>query len=269
MSYQTALSGLDWSMVPSGMTVPPAGISAMTQYEGGMASILAGNNIGYITANVSSGNYAGTINDVVYDTIVVSGTASANITISLYTDSNNGHKKYQVYIPATCLVASSGGPYTLTITTGTGSCVYVPIAQNGDTLLSPSLLFNIYVDSNGNVTSDDWQISGSNSNGKWLRYADGTLFQQMYAKINGTAPAYGFFSDWNPRTVTFPASFIDTTYQWYSKGRGSWGAWMSAELDDNAKTVSYMTGNVQNSYNSTATCDTSSYLAIFLWGRWR
>jgi hypothetical protein len=197
MSYQTALSGLDWSMVPSGMTVPPAGISAMTQYEGGMASILAGNNIGYITANISSGNYTGTINDVVYDTIVVSGTASANRTITLYTDSNNGHKKYQVYIPATCLVASSGGPYTLTITTGSGNSVYIPIAAQGSLILSSSLLFNIYVDSSGNVTSN---------------YTSENYAQSLYNNVMSTTTTSftdipGFYVNFTPRSSKVRISY--------------------------------------------------------------
>ncbi len=182
MSYQTALSGLDWSMVPSGMSVPAAGIVAMTTYESGMGAILASNNVGSLNINISSSNYTGTIGDITNEIIAISGTTSSNITVTLYFNAStqNGVKSYKVYIPSASLVAGSGGPYTLTITTGSGNSVWVPISATGNTLYSTSgvsnnLMFNIYVDSSGNVTSDDWQISGSNSYGSFVQFADGTM----------------------------------------------------------------------------------------------
>ena len=158
MSYQTALSGLDWSMVPSGMSIPAAGISAMTTYESGMGAILASNNVGALNIDISSSNYTGTIVDITNEIIAISGTTSSNRTVTLYFNAStqNGVKSYKVYIPSASLVASSGGPYTLIITTGSGSSVYVPISANGDALHTPgsNLLFNIYIDSIGNVTAD-------------------------------------------------------------------------------------------------------------------
>jgi len=156
MSYQTALSGLDWSMVPSGMSIPAAGISAMTTYESGMGAILASNNVGALNIDISSSNYTGTIGDITNEIIAISGTTSSNRTITLYFNAStqNGVKSYKVYIPSASLVAGSGGPYTLTITTGLGTSVGVPIIENGLTPTLRNLLFSIYVDSLGNVSSD-------------------------------------------------------------------------------------------------------------------
>jgi len=203
MSYQTALSGLDWSMVPSGMSIPAAGISAMTTYESGMGAILASNNVGALNIDISSSNYTGTIGDITNEIIAISGTTSSNRTVTLYFNAStqNGVKSYKVYISSASLVAGSGGPYTLTITTGSGNSVWVPISATGNTLYSTSgvsnnLMFNIYVDSSGNVTSDDWQISGSNSNGSFVQFADGTM--ECRALIPGAT--YG-------STQTFPGAF--------------------------------------------------------------
>ena len=179
MSYQTAISGLDWQMVPSGMIVPSGGIAAMQQYEQGMGAICAGNNVGYINANLTSGDYTGTIADIVYDTIMVTGNIATNRNIKLYYNAGtlNGVKRYFVILTPQ---ASSGGPFTVTITTGTGKTVIVPIAASGDTLTSPDLQIEVTVDPSGNVRSASFTVSGSNSNGSWVTYGDGTLIMYGY-----------------------------------------------------------------------------------------
>lgn len=63
-----------------------------------------------------------------------------------------------ILIEASDLVASLGGPFILTITTGTGSVVRVPIAAAGQSILSGDLLFDIWIDAAGNVTSSGWSI---------------------------------------------------------------------------------------------------------------
>ena len=100
MSYQTAISGLDWQMTPSGISIPAQGIAAMQLYEQGMGAIVAGNNVGYINANIAGGNYNGSINDIVYDMIVISGSINANMTVNLYYNSGtqNGVKRYTVIL---------------------------------------------------------------------------------------------------------------------------------------------------------------------------
>lgn len=202
MSYQTAISGLDWQMVPSGMIVPPAGIAAMQLYEQGMGAIVAGNNVGYINANIAGGNYNGTINDVVYDTIIISGAINANRTVNLYFNSGtqNGVKRYTVILASN---ASSGGPYTVTLTTGTGSTVVVPIPASGDTVYSNPLVFMLYVDPSGNVIDGTWKISGSNSNGSYIQFDDGTMEEW------GVKALTAF-----PTALTFPVSFANNAYSW-------------------------------------------------------
>jgi hypothetical protein len=112
--------------------------------------------------------------------------------------------EYIILIPAAYLKASSGGPYTLTIQTpAAGTSVKVPISASGDTILSGNLLFEVYVDASGNVTSDQWQISGSNTNGTYVECNDGTLRCRYRLSIAANSNA----------TWTFPVSFIDTTYQ--------------------------------------------------------
>ena len=174
MSYQTAISGLDWQMVPSGMSIPAQGIAAMQLYEQGMGAIVAGNNVGYINANIAGGNYNGSINDIVYDTIVISGSINANRKVNLYYNSGtqNGVKRYTVILAS---VASSGGPYTVTLTTGTGATVVVPIVASGDTVYSNPLVFMLYIDGSGNVIDGPWKISGSNTNGFYIMSDDGTM----------------------------------------------------------------------------------------------
>ena len=59
----------------------------------------------------------------------LSAAPSANVIYTLPLTYPATHK---IYIPAAYLVASSGGPYTLTIKTATGtSVVYVPIIKSG------------------------------------------------------------------------------------------------------------------------------------------
>ncbi len=261
MSYQTALSGLDWSMVPSGMSVPAAGIVAMTTYESGMGAILASNNVGSLNINISSSNYTGTIGDITNEIIAISGTTSSNRTVTLYFNAStqNGVKSYKVYIPSASLVAGSGGPYTLTITTGSGNSVWVPISATGNTLYSTSgvsnnLMFNIYVDSSGNVTSDDWQISGSNSYGSFVQFADGTMEEYKL----GTITAY-------PTLITFPIPFIDTTYKINGNGEIANSANM-ASFNPASRLVGSIYAWVDDANGSNHTSGLINWRAS---GRWR
>jgi len=58
-----------------------------------------------------------------------------------------------VLIPSAYLVASAGGPFTLTITTGLGTTETVTISAAGSTIVSGDLIFNIQVDASGNVNA--------------------------------------------------------------------------------------------------------------------
>lgn len=139
----------------------------------------------------------------------LSAAISANF---VYNTIPNTQGQYSIYIPAAYLVASSGGPYTLTLSTGVAgkTTVLVPICNTGDTLLSGNLLFNVYVDALGNVTSDAWTVSGSNSNGTYIKFSDGTMEQWgnfgpavVGQTIRGLPCAYTQFD-------TIQASYIPT-----------------------------------------------------------
>lgn len=76
---------------------------------------------------------------------------SANTTYTVA----EGASCYTVIIPKAYLIAASGGPYTLTITTGVAATetVKIPISITGITPVR-GLQFNVFVDSSGNVMSD-------------------------------------------------------------------------------------------------------------------
>jgi hypothetical protein len=82
-----------------------------------------------------------------------------------------------VIIPKEYLISSNASTQSLIITTGVASSetVIVPISPSGDTITSPSLMFNLYIDTAGNVYSDNFIVSGSNSNGSYIKFADGTM----------------------------------------------------------------------------------------------
>jgi len=159
------------------------------------------------TYDLTSADIAQTLAETAKDVLVLGGSIGANRTVTLYLDANNnGNKKYTVVVPAATLVASSGGPFTVTITTGIAgkTTVAVPICKNGDALLSGGLQFDIFVDSVGNVTYGEWEISGSNSNGSYVKFDDGTMICRV--ALGAVSMASGTTYTW-----TFPAAFVSTT----------------------------------------------------------
>jgi hypothetical protein len=101
---------------------------------------------------------------------------------------------YPIKIPAAYLKASAGGPFTLTLSTGVigKDSVLVPIAKSTDTIDSGPLLFDVEVDAVGNLTSKAWDIDGHNSNGSWVKFADGTLRQRLFTSSSvAISTAYG------------------------------------------------------------------------------
>jgi hypothetical protein len=102
---------------------------------------------------------------------------SAKISHAASYSLTGGQGNYTIYIPSAYLVAASGGPYNLTLTTGaSGATNYIiSISPYGDTILSGDLLFDIYVSSSGNVAGYSWSVSGSNSYGTYIKFGDGTL----------------------------------------------------------------------------------------------
>jgi hypothetical protein len=120
----------------------------------------------------------------------LSASPPRNVTFTLPSGSSGW---LPVYIPASYLVAASGGPYVLTITSGSGSVVQVPIIKNGDTLLSGNLFFWVYVDASGNVTSDAWSVKGSNTNGAYEESMDGSATLTGSGSTTITPSVYGVY----------------------------------------------------------------------------
>ena len=134
------------------------------------------------------------LNEVPFQPLVTAPTTDSTYTLP------NVVGVHRVYFPKAYMVAASGGPWTVTITTGSGDVVKVPICKAGDTLDSGNLLFNVYIDSSGNTTSDAWQVSAHNSNGSWIKFADGTMeCLAGYVALSVIQT-----------TFTFPATFIAT-----------------------------------------------------------
>ena len=102
----------------------------------------------------------------------LTGTISANTT---YSSMPTAEGAYRVYIPAAYLVASSGGPYILTLSNGVGTNGILNILAHGDTLTSGDLFFDVYITAGSNIIIGAYTLSGSNANGKYAMWPDGTL----------------------------------------------------------------------------------------------
>lgn len=141
--------------------------------------------------------FGGTVGGV---TQPLSSAISANTSYTL----PNAPGLVSIYIPVAYLKASSGGPFTLTLTTGVSgkTNVVVPISPSGDTISSGYLLFDVYVDSVGNVVSKAWDIVGVNTNGQYSKFAGGAM--QCDGKVRGAAAGL------NPYPL--PAVFANTDY---------------------------------------------------------
>lgn len=89
----------------------------------------------------------------------LSAQVSANTTYTLSGgEATEGMKT--IFIPDSFLTASAAGPFTLTITTGSGDTVLVPISPSTNTISSGNLMFDIHVDAAGNVSGKSWEIRG-------------------------------------------------------------------------------------------------------------
>ena len=189
----------------------------------------------------------------------LSAAPSANVIYTLPLTYPATHK---IYIPAAYLVASSGGPYTLTIKTATGtSVVYVPIIKSGDTLLSGNLLFDVYVDASGNVTSDAWEISASGTYGNYAQKNNGEMTcrwnpSTIYA-TSGTSPLYA-----KAVLISYPVVFYDMPETvplcYYSSGGNCWSGFSESPTNGSINIVTYSYGSAQQF--------TFGYIAN---GRWR
>jgi len=120
------------------------------------------------------------VNSVKHCSIIrpLTGTISANTTYTI----PEGEAVYTCIIPKAYLVASSGGPYTLTLTTGVSGkeTVVVPISRVGVTLINKSLNFNIYIDVDGNIISEPFEdIIVTDIYGTCIKESSGRMIKIM------------------------------------------------------------------------------------------
>lgn len=173
-----------------------------------------------------------------------------------------------IWIPAAYLVASAGGPFTLTITTGAGTTVKVPIAAFGDTISSGDLLFDVQIDASGNVISKSWEISGSNTNGIWVVKSDGNMDSWFTdPTLRTTNNATGTLFKTADVTLTFPIAFLSTTGLTVSSvwvtDSGSFQAGWSASGQNGLTVSSCSVCGFANANNRIG------YVGFIAAGRWR
>jgi hypothetical protein len=173
----------------------------------------------------------------------------------------NGTGSYTVFIPSPYLVASFGGPYTLTLKTTAGNTVVVPIAALDDTLLSGGLLFNVYFDSSGNIAADAFEISGSNANGSWIKFGDGTMEQwgtyQATLVLSGAVQAVS-----SPYPLTFYSVGFSQVQCWPI---GTWSGFSNVSSGPgNPPSLTQGQGEVLNSVMAQ-----NVYVTFHAIGRWK
>jgi len=171
--------------------------------------------------------------ETVLSTPVQPITANIDTDTTFTLENESGNKT--ILIPEEMLVASIGGPFTLTLTTGSGAVVLVPIAAFGDTILSGALKFSIEIDASGNVTSDSWFIDGSNARGTYREFSSGGMTSEVLSALGTAAQPWIFPVPFVANPLTWPvmattAPFFATTanttqtsvisYGWDTSGAG-------------------------------------------------
>src|ERR1041385_2490382 len=110
-----------------------------------------------------------------------------------------------VIIPSALLVASSGGPWTLTITTGSGTSILVPISAAGDIIDNGmDLIFDLYIDASKNLSSKGWSISAHNALGYYIQAYNGDLTQYGESASIATGASLA---------ITTPRPHSDTSFR--------------------------------------------------------
>lgn len=115
--------------------------------------------------------------------------------------------------------------------------------------------------------------SGSNSNGRYIKYADGTL--ECYQTINLGKTIYGAGSFGNPyrtetKNWTFPHQFIDTNITLSTTGRiSSEDAMQRACICSGNQLSATRLDQVQIATLSTATTTSDAFAHLKAIGRWK
>ena len=111
--------------------------------------------------------------------------------------------------------------------------------------------------------------SGSNANGSYVKYSDGTLIQYNNATVNDQAISnqYGNTGLYTgTRTITFPISFLDTNYSAFC-GEFKWGTGASWGMVNSRNNKNWMTLIALDFISRDAGTNTDvSWIAI---GKWK
>ena len=110
--------------------------------------------------------------------------------------------------------------------------------------------------------------SGSNSNGSWIKYADGTMIVNQsisYSNLSCNSPWGALYSTGGLTIPNFPVSFIELPTVTYSWSVNEYNCWISTH-DGQKKTVNNACG-VQLVRPTTGTI--SGTLDIIAIGRWK
>jgi hypothetical protein len=84
--------------------------------------------------------------------------------------------------------------------------------------------------------------SGTNSNGSWVKFSDGTMEQRgIVAKANRVFESYGGIANAPLASIVFPATFYDVNYEVCGNGLSTLDAavWMGQGTDNNKTTTAY------------------------------
>ena len=144
---------------------------------------------GLATLALTSGSVTPSSTDLANGTLVLSGALTGNVTITMPSSG------------MWAIIMSCTGAYTVTFQCGTGSVKYaIPALKSADETAHQTYYITSIVCNTNSVFGDSsWRIDGSNSNGSYIKFGDGTL--ECFGAV---APA----SNNNAGTqYTYPAEF--------------------------------------------------------------
>lgn len=174
-----------------------------------------------------------------------------------------------VFIPLQFLVSSASSTTILTIQSNvSGTSVTVPIAPSGSTITSGPLFFNIYIDPQGNVTSSDFSILGTTSNGNFEYKQDGVLIQtNSFTQVNlaMTTALGNLFYNGGIGVATFPVPFVDTTYSIIGSADNSG----LSNFEPLNRPSSKLTNQISWVVNSSASITATTYISWTANGKWK
>jgi hypothetical protein len=195
---------------------------------------------------VSNGNMAEVPSTIFQPlTSVAASGASVTYTLPLAV----GERK--AYIPQAYL-KTAGNAGTLTITTGSGTPLVIPLAASTDTITSGDALIPVYIAPDGSVVAENWGISGSNSNGTYIRYGDGTMEHwgtTISITTSTSSNATGIY--FQQLSQNLPVSFINTSYIVTSSPYQSPGFGWSAHITVSSSSyISILLLSLSNTYTT-------------------